>query len=57
MIIPQYFSLTSYFLYEIKNSNVNTVFEIDNFETEEIAKIVKRINLIQIKNKLDEITR
>jgi len=28
---------------------VNTVFEIDSFESDEIQKIVKRINLIQIK--------
>ena len=35
---------------------MNTVsFEIDNFENEEIAKIVKRINLIQIKNKLTKL--
>ncbi|MHA1111016.1 MAG: HEAT repeat domain-containing protein [Promethearchaeota archaeon] len=31
------------------------MFEIDSFETEEIAKIVKRINLIQIKNKLTKL--
>ncbi len=37
---------------------MNIVFssdQIDSFETDDIAKIVKRINLIQIKNKLTKL--
>ncbi|MBN2155957.1 MAG: hypothetical protein JW776_07940 [Candidatus Lokiarchaeota archaeon] len=33
------------------------MFEIDSFETEEIQKIVKQINLIQIKNKLAKLDK